>query len=557
MGIGLVDPILPAISNQLHASPSEVTLLFTSYLVVTAVAMLITNWVSSRLGAKRTLITGLALIVVSSALAGASPTIGDIVGFRAGWGVGNALFIATSLAVIVASASGGFAGAIVLYETALGVGIAAGPLLGGLLGDISWRGPFFGVAALMAIALIATVVLVQKTQKPTRKTGLAAPLRALRHRGLLTLSLTALCYNWGFFTVLGYAPFPMELSPIRLGLVFFAWGVLVALFAVFGAPRLQERFGLARTMYGNLAAFAVVVLIIAVWTTHRPVLIPAVIASGIFIGVNNTITTQAVMTVSPVERPVASAAYSFVRFIGGGLAPYAAGRLVIAFNIHVPFFIGAAVIVAGIVILSTAHRLLNEAERVQAEQVSDASPATSLVPQPVTTVRAGQEAAGAVDQAHGVIVAAIDGSPVGALVTEAAARLATIGDRAVYVVHAREGVAAGDAGIDAEEADAARALIGKHLERLAAYHIPAEGRILLRASDHGTAGRLVADYANTVGATTIVIGAPTHGGLSALMDASASRELWRHARSNIVIVNPAAPRPPAALSLRAPSGAAR
>ena len=41
MGIGLVDPILPAISNQLHASPSEVTLLFTSYLVVTAVAMLI------------------------------------------------------------------------------------------------------------------------------------------------------------------------------------------------------------------------------------------------------------------------------------------------------------------------------------------------------------------------------------------------------------------------------------------------------------------------------------------------------------------------------------
>ena len=62
MGIGLVDPILPAISNQLHASPSETTLLFTSYLVVTAVAMLITNWVSSRIGAKWTLIAGLVLI---------------------------------------------------------------------------------------------------------------------------------------------------------------------------------------------------------------------------------------------------------------------------------------------------------------------------------------------------------------------------------------------------------------------------------------------------------------------------------------------------------------
>jgi MFS transporter, ACDE family, multidrug resistance protein len=372
MGIGLVDPILPAISHELHASPSEVTLLFTSYLVVTAVAMLITNWVSSRIGAKRTLIAGLVLIVVFSALAGASPSIGGIIGFRAGWGVGNALFIATSLAVIVASASGGFAGAIVLYETALGVGIAIGPLLGGALGEVSWRGPFFGVAVLMAIALIATITLVQPTPLPAKKTGLSAPLRALRHRGLLTLSLTALCYNWGFFTVLGYAPFPMNLSPIKLGLVFTCWGALVAVFAVFGAPRLQGRFGIARTMYANLFLFAVVILAIAIWTTDRAVLIPAVIASGVFIGVNNTITTQAVMTIAPVERPVASAAYSFVRFIGGGLAPYAAGRLVVALNIHVPFFIAAGAVAAGIVVLSTVHHTLADAERAQAAEVSAA-----------------------------------------------------------------------------------------------------------------------------------------------------------------------------------------
>ena len=122
---------------------------------------------------------------------------------------------------------------------------------------------------------------------------MSAPLRALKHRGLLTMSLTALCYNWGFFTVLGYAPFPMELSPIKLGLVFTGWGILVAVFAVFGAPRLQASLGIAKTMYANLAAFAVVVLVIAIWTTDRAVLIPAVIISGIFIGVNNTVTTQA------------------------------------------------------------------------------------------------------------------------------------------------------------------------------------------------------------------------------------------------------------------------
>src|SRR6202035_2454161 len=70
MGIGLVDPILPALSSQLHASTSNVELLFTSYLVVTAVAMLVTGWVSSRIGGKRTLIAGLVLIVAFSTLAG-------------------------------------------------------------------------------------------------------------------------------------------------------------------------------------------------------------------------------------------------------------------------------------------------------------------------------------------------------------------------------------------------------------------------------------------------------------------------------------------------------
>ena len=362
MGIGLVDPILPALSAQLDATPSQVSLLFTSYLVVTAVAMLGTGWVSSRIGAKKTLITGLAIIVVFSALAGLSGSINGIVGFRAGWGLGNALFIATSLAVIVASASGGFAGAIVLYEAALGLGIAAGPLVGGLLGDISWRGPFFGVAVLMAIALLATVVLLDATPKPTEPTALSAPLKALRHRSLLTMSLTALLYNWGFFTMLGYAPYPMELSAVQLGFVFFGWGLLVAFFAVIGAPRLQARFGTAPSLYGALGFFAVLLLLIGLFTDVRWALITCVIASGIVVGINNTLTTQAVMLVSPVPRPVASAAYGFVRFLGGGLAPYVAGKLADHYNLHVPFVVGAVAVLLAIAVLATGHRMLTRAD---------------------------------------------------------------------------------------------------------------------------------------------------------------------------------------------------
>jgi MFS transporter, ACDE family, multidrug resistance protein len=228
MGIGLVDPILPAIATQLDASPSQVELLFTSYFAVTGAAMLVTGFVSSRIGPKRTMLAGLALVVVFSALAGASGSVGEIVGFRAGWGLGNALFIATALSVIIGAASGGVSGAIILYEAALGLGIASGPLLGGFLGGISWRGPFFGTAALMAIAFVAILILLDEIPKPARKVGLAEPLKALRHRGLLITGLVALFYNFGFFTLLAYTPFPLKMGAHALGAVFFGWGLLLA-----------------------------------------------------------------------------------------------------------------------------------------------------------------------------------------------------------------------------------------------------------------------------------------------------------------------------------------
>lgn len=50
---GWSTPILVPLSADLHASPSETTMLFTSYLVVTAVAMLITGWVSSASAPRR------------------------------------------------------------------------------------------------------------------------------------------------------------------------------------------------------------------------------------------------------------------------------------------------------------------------------------------------------------------------------------------------------------------------------------------------------------------------------------------------------------------------
>ncbi|MET8412628.1 MFS transporter [Streptomyces sp. NPDC005195] len=536
MGIGLVDPILPALAEGLHASPSQVSLLFSSYLIVTAVAMLFVGWVSSHIGAKRTLVVGLAVIVVFAALAGSTGSINGIVGFRAGWGLGNALFIATSLAVIVASASGGFGGAIILYETALGLGIAVGPLLGGELGAISWRGPFFGVAVLMAVALAATLAFVPALPRPERPTSPLAPLKALRHRGLLTMGIMALLYNWGFFTMLGYAPYPMKLSAHQLGLVFTGWGLLVAAFSVFFAPRLQARYGTAPVLYANLLGLGIVMAVIAAGVDSPRVVIVAVVVSGAFIGINNTLTTQAVMLVSPVERPVASSAYGFLRFIGGGLAPYVAGKLADATDLSVPFYLGAGTFVVAIPVLASGHRLLRRAEQTagQGEPV-----APTLTPVGAAAATAGPP-----------LIVAVGAHDRAAAIVDTAARLAHDAGTALEVVHVQRTAVVEEQAVDVETADQARSAVTAHLDRLASHGIPAVGQILTSVGDHAAAGRALARHAAEVHAGTVAVGRSPRGPLAQFADGSFTSALTHTAACPVVLVDPdSAPRPLTAATL--------
>ncbi|EFM08604.1 major facilitator superfamily MFS_1 [Paenibacillus curdlanolyticus YK9] len=370
MGLGLVDPILPSIAKKLHASSSDVTLLFTSYNAVMAVAMLITGVISSRLGAKWTLVLGVVIIAVFAALGGNSNSITALVLLRGGWGLGNALFVATALAAIVSLSRTGVAKSIILFETAVGLGISVGPLLGGELGSISWRGPFFGVAILMLLAFILLIVLMPspKANKSARKTSLADPFRALKHRALRTFGIAAFLYNFGFFTLLVYAALVLGhlgLDEHGLGFVFLGWGLLLAITSVFMAPKLQKRFGTLTSMCLMLFLFALTLFVMAQWTTDKTVVICMVILAGAFLGNNNTLITTAVMNAAPVERSTASAAYSFLRFIGGAIAPYLAGKLAEWFNPHVPFTVGGVCVMLSVIYLWANRKHLKHVDEAE------------------------------------------------------------------------------------------------------------------------------------------------------------------------------------------------
>ena len=371
MGIGLVDPILPAIAESLEATPTETELLFTSYLLITGLAMLITSWVSSRIGAKATLLIGLALIVVFALACALSGSVDAIIGFRVGWGLGNALFISTALATIVGSASGGSAAAIVLYEAALGLGIAIGPLLGGLLGEVSWRGPFFGVVALMAIGFIAVLTLLRPGAERRQPVPFSAPFRALGRPALAILAVTAFFYNIGFFVLLAFSPFPLGFGAMGIGFTFFGWGVALAITSVWVAPWMMRRMRRTAIILTIMPLLAVDLIVAGLVAETAAFLVACIIIGGLLLGIMNTVLTEAVMEATDLPRSVASSAYSSVRFIGGAVAPPVAAALWHQFNATVPYLFAAAAVLVATLTVFLGRRVLahidDEADDTAAE----------------------------------------------------------------------------------------------------------------------------------------------------------------------------------------------
>lgn len=360
MGIGVVDPILPLIGRAMGATPSQVEWLFTSYIAVMAVAMLVSGVLATRLGGKRTLLAGLGVVVVFATASGLSPNIGVLALVRGGWGFGNALFTSTALSIIVGLSLGGMGVAITLYEAALGLGIASGPLIGGWLGSHYWRDPFFGTATLMAIAFVATWAYVREPpRREPARTGRDI-LAAMKNRPVLTNALIGLSYSYAFFTILAYSPLTLaHLTPIQLGVTYFFWGILVALSSVLLVNWLLTRWPATSILAVNLGCLAI--LFVVAGLVRGSGLLDAIVASGLFCGVANALFTTLAMAVSPFSRSISSGAYNFLRWSGAAIAPVASGLLDQAFGAQVPFFVGAGMLVLGTTALLARRSVLEGA----------------------------------------------------------------------------------------------------------------------------------------------------------------------------------------------------
>lgn len=142
----IVNVALSQIGAALRTGISDLQWTVDVYFVAFAVLLLSAGALSDLWGARRTFVTGFAVFSVASLICGFAPNVGALIAARAVQGVGAALLVPCSLALLNGACSdnaGIRARAVGLWTAAGGVGIAMGPILGGLLiRAFGWRSIF-------------------------------------------------------------------------------------------------------------------------------------------------------------------------------------------------------------------------------------------------------------------------------------------------------------------------------------------------------------------------------------------------------------------------------
>jgi DHA2 family methylenomycin A resistance protein-like MFS transporter len=193
LDVTIVNVALPRLSVDLAASVPGLQWVVDAYSLVFAVLLLSAGVMGDRLGARRAYLIGLAGFALASAACGAAQTAGELIAARAVQGIGAALLVPPSLALINHACAHDAklrAKAIGFWTAAAGVSIAAGPIVGGLLlGWLGWRSIFFVNLPLCALGMAITLRVAETPRKPQQHLDLRGQLLAIATLTCLTAAV--------------------------------------------------------------------------------------------------------------------------------------------------------------------------------------------------------------------------------------------------------------------------------------------------------------------------------------------------------------------------------
>jgi EmrB/QacA subfamily drug resistance transporter len=220
-----VNVALPAIGRDLGGGFAAQQWVANAYLLTLSALILLAGSLTDRLGERRVFIAGVSGFGIGSAICALSPTIGVLIVARALQGVSGALLTPAALAIIVSVFPKEERGAAIGKWTAWGgIGILAGPVLGGEIVDIaSWRWIFLiNVPIVIAALIIGRLGIPSHPAREARARDGAAPVPIdWTGAGLAASGLAGISFALIEQPVLGWAD-PGVSGTLIAGLVLFA-----------------------------------------------------------------------------------------------------------------------------------------------------------------------------------------------------------------------------------------------------------------------------------------------------------------------------------------------
>jgi EmrB/QacA subfamily drug resistance transporter len=182
----VVNVALPAIQGQFHATLVDVQWVVAAYALLLAALLLPGGALGDRFGRRRLFSIGTAVFAGASAWCGLAPAIGHLIAARAVQGIGGALLVPGSLAILSSAFPPSARGkAIGTWSAFTSITAAAGPVLGGWLIDhLSWRWAFFLNVPLAAAVLAITAWKVPESRDEKAPSRIDWPGAVLATAGL-------------------------------------------------------------------------------------------------------------------------------------------------------------------------------------------------------------------------------------------------------------------------------------------------------------------------------------------------------------------------------------
>ncbi|MFC9506236.1 MFS transporter [Streptomyces sp. NPDC057002] len=420
----IVNVALPSIGQGFGSGMTGLQWVVDGYTLTFAAFLLSAGAISDRVGARQAFAGGLALFVAASLVCGLAPNLGVLVAARLVQGVGAAMVLPSSLALLRETFPDPAerARAIALWGAAGAVGAAAGPVAGGLLTVVDWRMVFFvnlpvgavallllkyaqpsprravpfdwagqvaavaalggltyaaieagavgfGAARVLVAFTVAVLAAVVYVVAQARGRHPMTPLPLLRSR---TMSLTAaigFALNVGFYGMIFLLGLYLQqvhgLSALATGVAFLPMSVITAFMGPVAA-RLATRFGARMPMITGQALMSGGLLAMVALPVSAPVWLTVVPMVPVGAGGALAVTSMTALLLErvPAERAgVASGVLNASRQLGGALAVAAFGALVADRARFVSGLHTSLVIAATVVALSAVATWLLEPVR--------------------------------------------------------------------------------------------------------------------------------------------------------------------------------------------------